>query len=318
MRVPVVFAFDDGYALPASIAISSLLKHRKPDTEYDVIVLYEKLSKRTIARMQLVCPCIRWVRVDARGLKDVPRGWSGIETYYRLLMAELLPEYEKVIWSDVDVLFKCDLSELFSMDVTGSEWAGIPAERQDEPNGVHTHFEGNSKPYIYMPGLMIANLKLWREENLQDRFFAVIRDYGDRLKMFDLDILNLAAKAISEIPFDYCVLENVYLSDDITKAKEYPWLSNTYSKETLLAARENPKILHFAGSNVKIWLREPAEIPDYYWDYIRDSPFFNKAYYYPSLSVYLKKAMWTVVAGLCPVREWRRLARKRRKRLACR
>ena len=319
MKIPVVFAFDDGYALPASIAIASLLRHKGVDTQYDIIVVHGKgLTRRTVSKMKRVCPFIRWVKVDADDLMDAPQGWSGLETYYRLLLAELLPEYEKVIWSDVDVLFRCDLSEVFAIDMEGYEWAGIPAERQDEQNGVHTHFRDNTKPYIYMPGLMVANLKRWREEKLQDKFFAIIREYGNRLKMFDLDILNLAAKSIRAIPFDYCVLENIYLNDDITKAKEYPWLSNTYPKETLLAAKRNPKILHFAGSNMKIWLREPEEIPSWYWNCIRESPFYKKEYYYPTFSVKLKKVLYTLVAALCPVRKWRKSVRGKRRRLSCR
>ena len=318
MRIPVVFAFDDNYALPASIAIASLLEHAKHETEYDIIVLHGGLKRRTMEKMRLVCPSIRWIKVDAHELKDAPRGWSGLETYYRLLMAELLPDCDKVIWSDVDVLFKCDLAELFAIDLGGSEWAGIPAERRDERNGVHTHFEGNSKPYVYMPGLMVANLKLWREKNLQERFFATIRDYGSRLKMFDLDVLNLAARDIRALPFDYCVLENVYLNDDITRAKEWPWLSNTYSKEALLAAKAKPRIIHFAGTNTKIWLRPPEEISDWYWTYICQSPFYRRSYYYPTLAVKLEKAALTFAAWICPVKKWRKRIRTEKKRLSCR
>lgn len=318
MKIPVVFAFDERYALPASIAVASLLAHRQRGTEYDVVVLHGGLGEKTMERMLSVCPSIRWIRVDADGLEDAPQGWSGRETYYRLLMAELLPEYDKAVWSDVDVLFRCDLSELFAIDIDGAEWAGIPAERQDERNGVHTHFAENAKPYVYMPGLMVANLKLWREENLQARFFATIREYGSRLKMFDLDVLNLCARNIRAIPFDYCVLESVFLNDDVTKASEWPWLSRVHPKEALLSAKRNPKILHFAGSAVKIWLRPPEEIPEWYWDWIRKSPFYRKSYYYPTLSVKLKKALLAILAELCPVKAWRKRIRRERRLLSCR
>ena len=51
-KIPIVFAFDDNYALPASIAIQSLIDAKNPDTDYDVFVLHGGLAKSTINKMQ--------------------------------------------------------------------------------------------------------------------------------------------------------------------------------------------------------------------------------------------------------------------------
>lgn len=312
-KIPIVFAFDDNYALPASIAIKSLLDSKKLDTNYEIIVFHGGLKQPTIKKMNSICD-IRWIKVDSMSLKNVPVGWSGLETYYRLFMADLLPEYEKVIWSDVDVLFKGDLSDIFVNDISNFDWAGIPAEKQNELNGIHTHFEENTKPFIYMPGFMIANLKLWREKNLLKKFFQIIEEYGDRLKMFDLDILNLAADNIKEIPFDYCVLENIYDNDDISNAKEAPWLLNTYTKEELIRAKNNPIIIHYAGNDIKIWLRNANIIPKYYWDYIIKSPFYNHEFYYPSrLKCVISITLFYLVEITCPIKAWRKEIRQKRK-----
>ena len=273
MKIPVVFAFDDNYALPASIAIQSLLDSKKPSTEYEIIVFHGGLSKKTIRKMEKICP-IRWIKVDTATLKNVPQGWSGLETYYRLLIADLLPEYDKVIWSDVDVLFKGDLADIYAQDLQGADWGGIIAERQDEKEGVHPHYPENKKPYVYMPGFMVIDTKLWREKKMWDKFVEIIKTHGERLKFFDLDILNLAADKIYPVPFEYCVLENIY--DEMDKAPEYPWLERAQGKDALLKAQKNPIIIHYAGRNPKVWKREKNEIPAYYWGYIEKSPFYCK------------------------------------------
>ena len=46
MKIPVVFAFDDNYALPASIAIQSLLDSKRPSTKYEIIVVHGGLSPK--------------------------------------------------------------------------------------------------------------------------------------------------------------------------------------------------------------------------------------------------------------------------------
>ena len=38
-------------------------------------------------------------------------------TYYRLLIPELIPEYDKVIYADVDIIFRMDLSELYETEI---------------------------------------------------------------------------------------------------------------------------------------------------------------------------------------------------------
>ena len=44
MKIPIVFTFDDNYALPAAVAIKSLVHTGKKETWYDIYVLYQNLS----------------------------------------------------------------------------------------------------------------------------------------------------------------------------------------------------------------------------------------------------------------------------------
>ncbi len=312
-KIPIVFAFDDNYALPASIAIKSLLDTKKEGTEYEIIVFHGGLKTKTIKKFSTIAN-IRWIKVEEKQFKDVPIGWSGLATYYRLLIADLLPEYDKVIWSDVDVLFRGDLSEIFNQDMEDADWGGIIAERQDEQNGIHTHFDENTKPYIYMPGFMLVNTKLWREKKLALRFWDIIREYQDRLKMFDLDILNLAADKIMPVPFSYCVLENIYDADDISTAREYPWLSRAQGEKELLDAKANPVIIHYAGERAKIWNRDINEIPCYYREYLLSSVFNNrnKSYYRKTK---LKILLLGLLILLCPIKRIRKNLRHKKQKL---
>lgn len=316
-KIPIVFSFNDDYALPASIAIQSLLDNKKSDTEYQVIVLHNGLREETKREFNSICKNIQWVKVDLNVFETLPpTGWSGIEAYYRLFMANLLLEYDKVIYSDVDVLFCRDLSEIFKKDISNFDWAGIIAERKDERNGIHSHFEENKKEFVYMNGFMIANLKNWRDKNLFARFIKTITTHRNKLKMFELDILNLCADSITDVPFNYCVLENIFDTDDITNAKEYPWLVNAYGKERLLNAKKNPVIIHYAGKNPKIWLRNPKQIPSYYLKYIKKSPFYNKDYYYPCLSTKIKIFFIWLSIKLCPFKKVRNFLKEKRRKIS--
>lgn len=268
--IPVVFAFDENYKLPAWIAIKSLLDTAE-ETEYDIFVLHEALSVETKSIFDNLTK-INWIQVSADMFKDVPTGWSGLPTYFRLVVHDLIPQYDKIVWSDVDVLFKRNLSNIYQQDVSDVYWAGIKAEINNPQTKVHNYFPENKNEFIYMPGFMLINTAKMRENNMTQKFFNVIRKYGKRLSYFDLDVLNLACDKIGDIPFEYCVLENIYDTKDITSVSEYLWLSKSYSHDELENAKKDPAIIHYAGKTIKIWRRKKKDIPEYYLFYMNNSP----------------------------------------------
>ncbi len=271
-KLPIVFAFDDNYRLPAWIAIKSLLDTAE-DVEYDIFVLYEALSLKTRAEFDKLAP-INWIRVDENIFADAPQTeyWPK-SVYYRLLISQLIPQYDKIVWSDVDVLFKKNLHKVYENDISEYYWAGIKAEKNTPETVVHTYFPENKNEFIYMSGFMLINAAKMRTEKMTAKFFEIIRTFNDRLKMFDLDVLNLACDKIASIPFEYCVLENIYDADDISAASEYSWLESVYGHKALEAAKADPAIIHYAGKWPKIWRRQYSEIPEYYRKYIFKSPF---------------------------------------------
>ena len=311
-KIPIVFAFDDNYALPASIAIKSLLDYKKADTEYEIFILHGGLKKSTMQKMETITH-INWIKVNKNDLNHAPKSelWP-LSVYYRLLIATELPMYDKIIWSDVDVLFQGDLAEIYSQSMDGYDWAGVIAEKQSETKGIHTHFAENNNPYIYMSGFMVINAQKWRQDNLEEKFFQTILSYQDRLKMFDLDVLNLTCHHIKAVPFEYCVLENIFEEEDIANAPEFPWLSNVYGRTALEKAKHNAIIIHYAGKSPKIWKRAIEDIPNYYLEYIKTS-LYNPEFYYPTWITKLQISLLWILTKLCLVKPWRKKLKQFRK-----
>lgn len=268
--IPVVFAFNAEYALPASVAIQSLLSSKRPKTVYAIVVLHTGLPEQVKRKIETIAP-ILWIEVAPARFAHFPKGWGGTETWLRILLADLLPEYDKVIWSDVDVLFCDDLSELFAKDYGDAEWAGVAMEADGAPNRQHNSWGRHAS--IYTPSLMVANLDRWRETDFLERCERVVSEYGNRLTMCDLDVLNIAADDIAPVPLSYCVFERLKFSDEMTSAREYAPLRTVYTDEELRNACRHPAILHFAGPTVKVWLRAPWRMPACYREAMRRSPF---------------------------------------------
>lgn len=107
--VPIVFAFDNNLILPACVCISSLMMHAREDTFYDIFILHAQKEQLERAELDRIPGFYPNCRIRYRSVGDTFDGAfeiRGITTpaYYRLLIPELIPEYDKVIYSDVDVI----------------------------------------------------------------------------------------------------------------------------------------------------------------------------------------------------------------------
>jgi len=287
--IPVVFCFDKRIILGASVSIKSLIDNANEDTVYDIRVFHSDLSPKLQSDLGLLVKDTRhkmqFHTVDEKRFKNAPsnRGSWHVNVYYRLLTPEILTEYDKAIYSDVDVLFKGDLSEIYNSDLETYEAAAVPSYtvRYLKETGSKRYFEENKNEKNYMSGFVIFNNKLMREEKTVDKFFDTIDKFGKRLVYFDMDVFNLTCTRIKDIPLNYCVFETFYEYTDITRSTEYKLLKTLYSDEYLQDVIKNPVIIHYAGQLGKPWQRK--WVPEYYQEYINKIPKVLRKYTFRDL-----------------------------------
>ena len=274
--IPIVFTFDDNYALPAAVAIKSLIHTGKKGTWYDIYCLYQNLSEVNRRALDQVAK-INWIKVNSSLFAGVPATAEyPVDVYYRLAIHDILPQHDRILYSDVDVLFQGDLTAVYEMDMKNAYWAGVPLEKNEVPSletisgqignpddpqfmSGHTKFIENRNEYIFASGLMVINAKKMREDHMTEKFLETIKKFSGRLKMFDLEVLNLACQngTIKSLPFEYCVLEDIAIAEDYRKTNLYPFLSRVFSDRELQCAIRKPVILHYTGANeVRVWKRE--------------------------------------------------------------
>ena len=281
--IPVVFTFDDNYAVPAAVAIKSLITSGKSGTWYDIYVLYRNLSKKNRRALDKVAK-INWIKVDESLFAGVPATAEyPVDVYYRLAIHDILPQYDRIIYSDVDVLFQSDLTAVYNTNLEGAYWAGVPLERNEDPSeeilsrqigtpddfdfmSGHTKFVENHNELIFASGFMVINAKKMREDHMTKKFLQTIEQFAGRLKMFDLEVLNLACQGtIKPLGFEYCVLEDLAIAEDFRETNLYPFLSRVFSDRKLARAIRKPVILHYTGANeVRVWDREVKKQPSPY------------------------------------------------------
>lgn len=257
--IPVVFCFDKRIILGASVAIKSLIDCAKEATTYDIRIFHSDLSLENQRNINKLVDCTRhsvaFHYINPEIFKGLPKSkgsWTEI-VYYRLIIPEILKEYDKAIYSDVDVLFKDDLSELYNTDISDYQFGAVRAEK-NTPNTVgHKYFEENKNDFIYWSGLMLLNCKKFREEKLFEKLIENAKRLYKELRFFDLDLLNITCDKIYPVDMKYCVMQSIYYHEDYDKRADYRYLKGIYSDEEIETSKENTVIVHYGGKPGKPW-----------------------------------------------------------------
>lgn len=293
-RVPIAFAFDNNLVMPACVCISSLMMNASEDTFYDIFILYPRatgLNRDMLDRLPLHYPnCkISYREVDDTFASAFEIRGITTPAYYRLLIPELIPEYDTVVYSDVDIIFRMDLSDLYRN-------VGIQEYYIAATHDMGLNFGDDGRKHIAMLGIesgkylqsgfIVLNSKKLREDGCLGRFKAEAKK---NYKYQDQDILNVVCRGkVLYLPPVYNVTDfSAYFM-----MRDRNGLGGFFTDAELDAAAKGGNI-HYNGH--KPWKKYSVNF-DIWWEYYRKSPFFDEKFYfdffYGKLNVLDQLSLW--------------------------
>ena len=292
--VPITFCFDENLLVPAGVCITSLLENAKETTFYDIFILHSdtcNLAESPIHKLsQIYTNC----RITCRTVGNVFKGAYEIRSiteaaYYRLLIPTLIPEYDKIIYADVDIIFRDDLWECYDkVDLTDSYLAAVDVASAVRPEILsYKELLGISSHAGYFnSGFLIFNSSLIRQDELTDVFLELSKK---KFKYQDQDILNIACADRVKYLSPECNLQIIIVELFLSSFES---LKQCFSAEEILIAIKNG-IVHYNGA--KPW-KGLCYNQDIWWSYYRKSIFFDEKYanaYYESLVNYTDS--WSLI-----------------------
>lgn len=241
----VLYASDDKYAKFLGISLLSLLKNNTAFDRIRVFIYNCGISEKNIKILKKIADDfnreITYISVD--NVKDYLKLKEEIVVYSRLFIASGLPEeIERVFYIDCDTLVLSSLNEIWTVDFGNNLVAGV----QDTIDAYFKKINGLGPDIQYInAGIMLINLKLWREENLEQRFIDYIRKYNGDVPNRDQGVINgVCGQRKYILPLRYNVISNVYSFSASTIKKIY-FLKQYYSQSEIDEAIRNPGIVHF-------------------------------------------------------------------------
>lgn len=276
-RIPIFFTFDNNYVVPASVAFFSLLSKAQKGIYYEMYVLHADISEENqnllinVTRKQNNA---KLTFINTHGFLN--QEWSNgsfafqhsnssftADCLLRCFAARFFPGLKKIIYSDVDVIFTDDISDLYDIDLTGKYIAGVKNAftRYSEYELSHLkeeHYNMLHDKYI-SGGIWVMNLEKIREDNLEDKMLDIVRDNTIVKRWNDQDIVNIACEGkVGFIPLNY--ISYPYMLD-LLQEKDF---TSDYTRNELYDSILNPKIIHFAAN--KPWDSNP-QFSNLWWAY---------------------------------------------------
>lgn len=283
-NVPVVIAANDIYVPYVGVMLRSLADNAAADRNYDVIVLTKDISPKNQEVLQ--AELSDYPNLSIRFF-DVSGMYSGVslpthfhitvETYYRLLMQDILENYDKVVYIDSDLVLLTDIADLYSIDI-GDSLIGAVADI--DMAGCFRHNKNRQKyvledlglknPYGYVnAGVLVMNLVEFRKQYSAEHILDVI-SRKEYLYM-DQDILNILCEGkITYLDMSWNVVMN-WVSGEKSRLRVMQWAPHGIYFD-YLESRKHIKIAHYAGG-YKPWNDPSCDLADHFWKYAERTSF---------------------------------------------
>lgn len=279
-RLSVVYATDDNYAQHVAVSIVSLLKARNKTTQYELFLLGNNLTVTNRSNLTSIAEQyntkIQFIDISTlyeRLPKDIDVANLSISTYSRLFLADLLPiNIDRVLYLDCDTLVMQDLSVLTDYPMMNISVLGVEDMMYPEMK-IKIGLKSDDK-YINA-GVLLINLKRWRETSATSRFLSFINGFNGKVPHLDQGVINGVLLDRGILPLKYNVQSPIYAIHRYMDLLKFHSLNSYYSPQEFLAAKEMPVVIHYTSFFVeRPWFKfclHPHK--DLYRKFLRETPY---------------------------------------------
>ncbi len=253
-KIPLICATDENYAPFASIMMKSVLMHTKSFIDFYVLdggikdktkkLIQEDLKKYSNHELH-------FVDMSKFNLSKFPSiHHYSVNAFSRYFIPLILHDYKKVLYMDVDIIVRRDITELYQQNMDNFP---IAAVLEDFYEGNYTYLKQYIWPKYtagdryFNSGVLLMDIQKLNKMNFTEKAIQLTCQIYDRLNTADQDIFNI----LFENNFKILDYRFNYMPDHITFLKEkHPEITSI-----------NPVVLHYTAR--KPWKAKSCASEDF-------------------------------------------------------
>ena len=250
----IAYHSSDSFAPVLAVSMVSIMENNKGMDEITFYVLEKQMSEESKHKLsQMVASYNRkLVLIPMPDMqKDfnfpiarVRKKWI-LDSYCRLFLGSILPkDVERVLYLDCDTLCHGDLQEFWDMDLQGYYCGAVT-----DAVGEHYYelFDMNKTSRYCNSGMVLFDLKRWREDGMEDKVAAYVRERNGFVFFMEQSVMNIVLQDKIKILHPKY---NTYTLISELSNQELKWLRHCkrfYSKQECDEARRDPRLIHLTN-----------------------------------------------------------------------
>jgi len=253
----VAFSSNSSFAVPLSAAVRSLRYHYTGE----IAVCYEDfpVEQRDVIDNAAGANPVRWVPVDSELVAPFPTGAIDKAQWYRLVMPQLMPDVERILYLDADTLTTDSLETFIRTDLQGAPFGAVQNLRAPYVSSTDglvgwKHISADPGLPYFNSGVLLIDAAQWRTNDFTP---AVARQAQEFFELSlrpgsDQDALNAVfAGQWLQLPYRFNQHPVVF--------QGHGHHHQLMAANELVELRNRPAIVHFIG-RAKPW-KEPCSHP---------------------------------------------------------
>lgn len=172
-------------------------------------------------------------------------------SFLRIFIPQIVPGIDKALFIDSDTYVCNGIKELYDIGIDNYYCAmsyNMPIYRD-----MLQEAQMNLNDGYYNAGIILLNLKAWREDEIQKKILKFYYDNGGNFPTDDQSVINaIVASKTFTLPYKYNAMIGTFYWSYYKFCKINTEVGNK-TKSEYLEAKHKPVIVHFNGPGVRPW-----------------------------------------------------------------
>lgn len=250
----IVYSTDENYARHCGTSIYSLFYNNRDIKEINVFVIENDVGEETKEKFYRIAEKfgrnIEFFDIN-KICKDFPKNNDFPKAAFaRLFVENMKKSIDRILYIDCDTIINGSLKELWNINIDNYYIGAI----QDSIQSFKMKIIGLNKEFRYInSGVLLINLKKWKEENLKEEFIKCMKKYKGKVPHHDQGVLNIVcSNKILYLHPKYNLMPEM-LCMTAKQLKKLYRIKEFYTEEELREGRKNPIIIHY----ITKWYNRP-------------------------------------------------------------